>query len=356
MAYQVSTGVAADLGDLLVKLRDFVVTTTGWTSLQDTVTTGANGQYFSVRSLGESGNERIVLRFFRTTADVITALGYLNWASGSGTQQIGSTSGTEGTGTFIRGDDDDFIKYWFFGSLDRIIVVTRGSRSVLLGTLYAGLYTRARASATRACTNSPAAGTSVVINIADTSPFTVNRFYSIQDDNSFEWFKVTAINTNVSITAEKLFNTYSSTANPRIGEDPRATIITPGTGNFGLFNVNHYLQVPAWRRVPMTQGLVIVTPVEVMYERIGLDAGVGDKSNLWPLIIADIGHLSSGYVGQFLECFYLSQEGVGTDDTITIGSAVYRVIVTGAPYGGGSAGIPAVNAVPARGVFAIRQS
>lgn len=355
MAHQFATGIATDSGDLLVKLRDFVVTTTGWTSLQDTVTTGATSQYFSVRSLGESGNERTVLRFFRTTANTISVLGYLNWASGVGTQQIGSTSGTAGTGTFILTDDDDFVKYWFFGSLDRVVVITRTTVRAASSTVYAGLYTRARSSTVVTCTNTPAAGTNVVINVASTAWATVGNYYTIVDDNNFEWFKVTALSTNVSVTAEKLFSSYASGS--RLGEDPRPCVVLAETQNLGLYNANHYMQAPAWRRVPMTQGFVRTVPLaEGGYERLMLDAGVNNKALLWPIGVYDEAILSSGYCGQLVESFVVAQEGVATDDTITVGGSTYRVFITAAPYTPSTSPAVAPWTVATRVVLAIRQS
>jgi uncharacterized glyoxalase superfamily protein PhnB len=327
MAYTYATGIATDTSDLLVKLRDFVVTTTGWTSIQDTVTTGASGQYFAVRSTGESGNERIVLRFFRTTANVISVLGYLNWASGSGTNQIGSTSGTSGTGTFIQADDNNAIKYWFFGSLDRIIVVTR-SRAATTGiAVYAGLYTRARSSAKAVVSNSPAAGTNVVINVADTSWATVGRFYIIADDNGYEWFKVTAITANASVTAERLLRSYSSSATCWVGEDPRPLAITVGNVNMGVGSGNNFILTPVFGRTNPTQGQTMLRmPVNPLTEALFLDAGQGDIATLWPLLLFDESGLGSSFTGRLVEVYGVSPFGVANEDTITVGTATYRVM------------------------------
>lgn len=354
MAYQFATGIARNTDDFLVKLRDFVVTTCGWTSLQDTVTTGVNGQYFAVRSIGEAGTERCVLRFFRTTANTISLLGYLNWAAGVGTAAIGSTSGTAGTGTFILTDDDDEFQYWMFGSLDRIIIFTKTTARAAMSSVYGGLYTRARSATVSTTTNAPTAGTSVVITMASTAAFTVNRYYTIADDSGFEWFQVTAINPGVSITAARLEGSYAIGA--RVGEDPRPCLITADTQVLGIFNANHYLQAPPWRRAPMNQGFVRVAPVDSGYEQVGLDAAIGAKAVLFPLVIYDESALAGAYVGQLVEAFTVAQDGVANDDTITVGGATYHVIVTAGPFTPPSTLATAWATVATRIALAIRRA
>lgn len=332
MAYSFSEGVALNTGDLLVKLRNYVQNTVGWTIVQDTVTTGANGQYFTVSSVGEGGQEKIVLRFHRQAVNVITVYSYLSWAAGVGQKQAGSTSATAGTGTYIQADDNGYIQYWFFGSLDRIVALTRaGMRAGLTDTMYAGLYQRQRAATFRTTGGALAAGNNVVIALADTSIFSVGKRYMIADDTNFENPVVTNIVNNVSITVDTLQFPYVTGA--RIGEDVRPTLVLTQTTGFGLGVGNHYLQAPPLRGGLLTQGgFVMRTVDQAMIERTSPDGEVGSLLfNLWPIYVCDESHLGGAVLGQMIETFITAREGIATDDDVVIGGATYRVVTTAPP-------------------------
>lgn len=63
---------------------------------------------------------------------------------------------------------------------------------------------------TQQVTNNPAAGSSVVCNVAATANFTVGDVISISDGSNQEDVLVTAVNTNVSVTVENLGASYTA--------------------------------------------------------------------------------------------------------------------------------------------------
>lgn len=345
MAYQMSEGLAQNSADFIKKLRDFVITTTGWTSVQDTVlTTGASASYFAASSTGESGQDSNVIRFIRQNANGVTGLGYLSWAAGSGKVLAGSTATTAASGTYVTTDDNSPFWYWMFGSLDRIIVITQtGSRLGLSDAMYVGSYTRARSTQVATCTNAPAAGTSVTFSTTNTAFFTVGKRYTIADANNFESPKVTAISAGVSVTLDILNNSYAIGA--RLGEDPRPLLVTTQGSGLGLALGNWCVAPPmraslaiAANTAALVQGEFVVRTVDqLLIERVGVpdggpDGGGGLTANglidMWPLFLADESMFSGGNLGTLTECFVVPRVGVATDDTLTVGSSVYQVVQT----------------------------
>ena len=78
MAYHNVLGTASNTTDFLVRLKDFLVGTVGW-SLHDDRSGDAEPSYV-LASTGESGAEDIFLRFVNdTAADRIAVRAYLYW-------------------------------------------------------------------------------------------------------------------------------------------------------------------------------------------------------------------------------------------------------------------------------------
>jgi len=69
MAYHSTSGTATNTADLLTKLKDFLVTTCGWTLHDDGSATAE--PYYVLKSVGESGNEDIYIQFINDTASTM---------------------------------------------------------------------------------------------------------------------------------------------------------------------------------------------------------------------------------------------------------------------------------------------
>ncbi len=123
MAYHSTSGTATNTADLLVKLKDFLVTTCGWT-LHDDGSAQAE-PYYVLKSVGESGNEDIYIQIINDTAnsDCISVKGYLYWnaathvgvkvAFSSGATMISTKDSAtvpllalRGPGSRVRGNQD----------------------------------------------------------------------------------------------------------------------------------------------------------------------------------------------------------------------------------------------------------
>jgi hypothetical protein len=343
MAHVYQQGLAKNTADLLIKLRDFMSTTAGWTLVQDTVTTGATGQYFVVSSTGESGNEKIVLRFHRQAANAINVYSYLSWSAGNGRVLAGSTSITSGTGTYLQTDDNQVFPYWWFASKDRVVGLTRaGHRAGVSDTFYAGIYSRAKAAAFATTVNAEAAGANVVVEVNTTAPFQVGSRYVIADDNGFEYPKVTAIAAGVSITVDLLQNSYLAGA--RIGEDVRPTIVLASTTGLGVGSGSHWHQAPPDRgglavalgASQILAGAIVVRGSDVSLIEQTSPEGLPDVAKrywLWPFHVADSTQ-QGGYLGQLAEVFQTSR-ALSDDSTITLADGrVYHFLSTASPVTG----------------------
>lgn len=342
MAYHATTGIALNTADFLVKLKTYLEGTAGWTTVDDRVTTGATTQDTVISSVGESGNENIILHIRRNNANGITVTSVLSWNAGTHVAQkeVGSTSATAGTGTYIPTDDNNYFQYWIFTSLDRIIVVTRvGYMAGFSAMLYAGIYNRQRAATFRTTTGAITAGTAVVVAFADTTIFAVGRRYALADTTNYEFPKVTAINPGVSVTLDIVQNSYVTGA--RLGEDVRPTIISPSPTAAGV-NLLGSGQATWWgQALPFDGGLGLMTTGGVILRRMdptmvertttefgdgGPDGGGSGSANLWPFFVSSEADFDGALLGTLMETFQVSRRAALTGDTITIGGSTYTVI------------------------------
>ena len=121
MAYHSTSGTASNTADFLVRLKDFLVGTVGWT-LRDDRSGDAEPSYV-LASAGESGAEDIFLRFVNdAAADRIAVRAYLYWdaATHAGVKEAFNTSYT-----YIKTVDASAFLYWFYADRDHVFIVTK---------------------------------------------------------------------------------------------------------------------------------------------------------------------------------------------------------------------------------------
>ena len=229
MAYHSISGTANNTADLLVKLKDFLVTTCGWT-LHDDGSALAD-PYYVLKSVGESGMEDIYIQFINdSSSDCISVKGYLYWnaATHAGVKVVFSSGAT-----VISTRDSAQFLYWLYGDLDHVCVVTKITATYYLN--YSGIIKRYWSGAVALTQEAVTAGNGVVIQVNDASIFTPGSYYTIKDDANIERVQVTVKDTESTpntITVATLAAAYSSGA--KVGEDPQPVIIGRNNmpGNF----------------------------------------------------------------------------------------------------------------------------
>lgn len=228
MAYHSTTGTANNTADMHAKLKDFLVTTCGWTLHDDQM--GLAQPYFVVSSNGESGSEDIYLQFLNDSySDIISVRAALYWNPMTHTP-VKDAFYAQYT-AFATRDSIAFL-YWIYADLDHIFIVTK-----LASTYYAhycGLIKRFWSGAVAITQAAVTAGSNVLVQMNDASIFTAGTYYMIKDNANIERVQITAADTGSTpntITIANLVNGYASGA--KIGEDPQPIIVgrtqSPGT-------------------------------------------------------------------------------------------------------------------------------
>jgi hypothetical protein len=234
MAYHSTSGTATNTADFLTKLKDFLVTTCGWT-LHDDGSAQAE-PYYVLKSVGESGNEDIYIQFINDTAnaDCVSVKGYLYWNAAT---HVGVKVAFSSAATMISTKDATSFLYWLYADLDHLYVVTK-----IVATYYghySGVIKRLWSSQTAISQGAVTAGSNVVVQVDDASILTVNKRYIIKDNAAIERVLVTARDTGATpntVTVAALVSGYAAGA--KIGEDPQPVIIGKNTmpGNFYALN------------------------------------------------------------------------------------------------------------------------
>ncbi|MEE9367972.1 MAG: hypothetical protein V3V05_03805 [Pontiella sp.] len=316
MAYFSIQGTASGRLDLLNQIKDFLVTTVGWT-LHDDQSADAR-PYYVFKSVGESGAEDIYLRFqIGTSSGRIEVAAFQYWDN---TAQTGVNSAFYSSYTYIRAADTaDFI-YWIYADLDHVFVVSK-----IVSTYYghySGSIKRFWSSAIAITQSAIVSGSAVVAQVNDASIFSPDQHYLIKDDANIERIKISAIDTVSTpntVTIEMLSNDYSAGA--KIGEDPQPVI----TGYYNMpatfYAVNKF---DGWSSVTGQRG------------RCGAAHGnlQGDTDPeqrygttiLFPWMVSMNG--SSSYQelrGELIEIYSTGGGNVASEDTIEIDADSYRV-------------------------------
>ena len=219
MAYQSIQGTASGRLDLLNKIKDFLVTTVGWT-LHDDQSSDAR-PYYVFKSVGESGAEDIYLRFqIGQSSGRIEVAAFQYWDN---TTQTGIHEAFHASYNYLRVEDSaDFI-YWIYADLDHVFVVNK-----IVSTYYghySGSIKRFWSSAVAITQAALANGSAVVAQVNDASIFTPDQHYIIKDDTNIERIKITDIDTVATpntVTIETF--TYDYASGTKIGEDPQPVI------------------------------------------------------------------------------------------------------------------------------------
>lgn len=220
MAYHSVSGTANNTADMLVRLKDFLVTTCGWTLHDDG--SALSDPYYVLKSVGESGMEDIYIQFINdASADCISVKGSLYWNASTHTGvKMAHSSGT----TVISTKDSAQFLYWLYGDLDHVFVVTKITATYY--GHYSGIIKRYWSGAVAITQAAVNAGSNVAIQVNDASLFNSGSHYIIKDDANIERVQVTARDTESTpntITVASLAAAYASGA--KVGEDPQPVII-----------------------------------------------------------------------------------------------------------------------------------
>ena len=222
MAYHSTSGIADNTADFFSEFRSFIVSTVGWTVLQEDL--GAANPFLYISSTGESGKETIHLLFdkFTANADKICVRTALWWNPGTSAPVL--PAGSTGY-NYIATKDATTFPYWIYADFDHIVVVVR------IGTTYQAFYfgvVKRYWSSNMAITQADvSAGSNVVVPVDDASYFKAGLYYQIINRDKFERMQVTAVDTGASpntITVASLANAYVTGA--RVGEDVAPMMIS----------------------------------------------------------------------------------------------------------------------------------
>jgi hypothetical protein len=114
--------------------------------------------------------------------------------------------------------------YWFYGSLDRVLIVTRLGANYFAH--YSGLIKRFWSDAIATTQGDVNSGSNVVVSVGDASILTPGKYYIIKDNANIARVQVTATDiesTPNRVTIASLVTGYSTGA--KIGEDPQPVIV-----------------------------------------------------------------------------------------------------------------------------------
>jgi len=315
MAYHSTQGTAHGRLDLLNQIKDFLVTTVGWTLHDDQ---SADAQpYYVFKSVGESGAEDIYLQYRISTSSgrlQVTAFQYWDAATHSGVNE-----GSSSSQTYVRVEDSaDFI-FWLFADKDHFFVVTK-----LLSSYYGqygGLLERFWSAAVALTQEVAAAGSDVVVQVNDATIFTPDEYYIIKDNAGIERIRITAVDTATTpntVTIENLAQAYAASA--KIGEDPQPVMVGVYNSPGYFYAVNKF---DGWSSVSGQQGrcgaanggLQGETDPEMRY----------GTTLLFPWLASMYSAAYQELRGELIEVYATGGGNVASEDTIEIGADVYRV-------------------------------
>lgn len=316
MSYHSTFGTANNTADLLIKLKDFLVTTCGWT-LHDDGSALAE-PYYVLKSSGESGMEDIYIQFINDNAstDCISVKGYLYWNAGThvGVKMVFSSGAT----TIATKDSAQFL-YWLYGDLDHVCMVTKIVATYYLH--YSGIIKRYWSGAVAITQAAVSAGSNVVIQVNDASLFTVGSYYIIKDDANIERVQVTArdtASTPNTITVATLAAAYAIGA--KVGEDPQPVIIGRNNmpGNFYALN--------KWNGWASATGQVgncgSVTSTFIGYADPDARSGL---VMMFPWLVAMTGTGNEEMRGELIDVYSIGSGAGDSEDVLDLGTSTYKM-------------------------------
>lgn len=316
MAYYNTSGTANNTADMLVRLKDFLVTTCGWILHDDG--SGQTEPYYVLKSVGESGMEDIYIQLINDTAnsDCITVRGYLYW---NATTHAGVKGAYSSGATIISTKDSAQFLYWLYGDLDHFCVVTKITATYYLH--YSGIIKRYWSGAVAITQAAVTAGSNIVIQVNDASLFTVGSSYIIKDDANIERVQVTARDTGATpntITVVTLVGAYASGA--KVGEDPQPVIIGRNNmpGSFYALNKwNGYSSATG-----QAGGCGAVNTTYAGYADPDVRYGL---VIMFPWLVAITGAGNEELRGELIEVYSIGSGAGDSEDVLDLGTATYKM-------------------------------
>ena len=315
MAYHSTSGTAANTADFLIKLKDFLVTTCGWTLHDDQM--GQAQPYFVTKSSGESGNEDIYMQFCNdTNVDIIAVKGCLYW---NATTHAAVKDAFYPAGTCITTKDSGAFLYWFYGDMDHVFVVTK-----IVATYYghySGIIKRFWSDKIAITQGGANAGSNVVVQVDDASFVTVNKRYIIKDNANIERVLVTAKDTSATpntVTIAVLANPY--TVGAKMGEDPQPVIVSKNNMPSAFYAVNRW---DGWASTTGQSGTCGAANASFSgYCDPDLRYGV---VVMFPWLVAMTAGNNDELRGELIEIYSVGPGAGDSEDVIDLGTSTYRM-------------------------------
>lgn len=316
MAYHNASGTANNTADMLVRLKDFLVTTCGWTLHDDG--SGQAEPYYVLKSVGESGMEDIYIQIINDAAnsDCISVKGYLYWnaATHAGVKMAYSSGAT-----MISTKDSSSFLYWLYGDFDHVCVVTKITATYYLH--YNGIIRRYWSGAVAITQEAVSAGSNVVVQVSDASIFAVNGYYIIKDDANIERVQVTARDTGSTpntITIATLASGYASGA--KIGEDPQPVIIGRNNMPGSFYALNKW---NGWSSATGQSGSCgTISATFAGYADPDVRCGL---VTMFPWLVAMTSTGNEELRGELIEVYSIGSGAGDSEDVLDLGTATYKM-------------------------------
>lgn len=318
MAYHNTSGTAANTADFLIKLKDFLVTTCGWTLHDDQM--GQAQPYFVTKSNGESGNEDIYVQFWNdSNADIIAVRGCLYW---NATTHTAVKDAFYPAGTCITTKDSAAFLYWLYGDMDHVFIVTKIVANYY--GHYSGIIKRFWSDKIAITQGGANAGSNVVVQVDDASFVTINKRYIIKDNANIERVLVTAKDTSATpntVTIAVLASPY--TVGAKMGEDPQPVIVSKNNMPGTFYAVNRW---DGWASTTGQTGTC--GPAN------GSFAGYCDPDLrygvvvMFPWLAAMTASNNDELRGELIEIYSVGPGAGDSEDVIDLGTSTYRMFNT----------------------------
>ncbi len=317
MAYHSTSGMAENTADMHAKLKEFLVTTCGWTLHDDQM--GLAQPYFVVYSSGESGTEDIYLQYLNDSNTNIIAVRATQYWNNTTHAPVKDAFATGTTGTAFYTKDTAQFLYWIYADLDHVFIVTKFV-STYYGH-YSGIVRRFWSDRVAIVGADITAGSDVVVPVDDASIFAAGKSYIIKDNASIERALVAAVDTASSpntITISSLSNSYAAGA--KIGEDPQPLIVGK-TQMPGTFQATS--KWDGWVSYSGQSGSCYA-PISTILNSADPDARYG-LVTMFPWFVVMSGTGNEEPRGELIEVYAMGASAGDSEDVIDTGSGTYKM-------------------------------
>jgi len=321
MAYHNTSGTAANTADLLVRLKDFLVGTVGW-SLHDDRSSDAEPSYV-LASTGESGSEDIFIRFVDdTAADRIAVRAYLFWDA---VTHAGVKEAFHNSYSYIKTVDASAFLYWIYADKDHVFIVTK-----IVATYYgqySGLIKRFWAGAAAVTQAAAGPGADITVQVNDASLFTVDSNYIIKDDAGIERVQVAAVDTISipnTVTLANLANAYAVGA--KIGEDPQPVVVGHYQSPGSFYALNKF---DGWASAAGQAG-----SCGAAHGNFQTAANPDQRYGLVTMFPWLVAHTTAAYKelrGELIEVYAIGSGAADSEDVLTLSGASYKIFNLSGP-------------------------